>query len=259
MARLITILGFGYSGVALARQLHESGEAVVATVRDPSKLSPGATGVDIARFDLDRPETWRNLPACDGAVWTLPAAPRERVGAFWPLLTSLARTVVVIGTTSSYLATEEGAETDERAPLDRSQPRVEGEEYLKSEGATILRSAGIYGPGRNPLDWLRRGIVASESKLVNLVHVEDLAVSILSALEGRGRGEDFIVSDGTPRAWGEIARWALEKGYIDTVRWSGAPGPLSRRLSNRKLLGVLSPSLRHTDLYREIELLEAPA
>ena len=73
---------------------------------------------------------------------------------------------------------------DESAPIDLTKPRVQGEEYLRNEhGAIVLRVAGIYGPGRNPLDWIRQGRVGPSRKYVNLIHVEDLAAICLAALE----------------------------------------------------------------------------
>jgi len=258
MSRLVVILGYGYTGNVLARLIRQSGDVVVATTRNQPPFPAGAGAVPLIQFDLNRPESWQNLPTCDGIVWTFPAAPLAQVRSLWSKVSPLTRSLVVIGTTSSYMATREGAETDEQAPLDRSNPRVEGEEFLRAEGSTVLRSAGIYGQGRNPLDWLRRGSLPGPEKIVNLVHVEDLAISILAALEGRGRGEDFIVSDGSPKPWGEIARWAVARGYVPDVRWSGVPAAASRRLSNRKLLTTLSPELRHTDLFQELDTLERP-
>ena len=39
-----------------------------------------------------------------------------------------------------------------------TSPAFQGEEYLRTHhGAIILRVAGIYGPHRNPVDWIRRG------------------------------------------------------------------------------------------------------
>lgn len=259
MSRLFVILGYGYTGNVLARLIRESGDSVVATTRNTPSLTASDGTLPLVQFDLSRPETWQNIPKCDGIVWTFPAAPLEQVRSLWDRLSELTGSLVVIGTTSSYTATVEGAETDERAPLDYSKARVEAEEFLRAEGSTVLRSAGIYGRGRNPLDWLRRGSIPGAEKIVNLVHVEDLAISILAALEGKGRGEDFIVSDGSPRPWGDIARWAVARGYVRDVRWSGNPAPASRRLSNLKLLTTLSPRLRHTELFRELDMLERPA
>ena len=145
------------------------------------------------------------------------------------------------------------------------QGRVQGEEVLMEEGAVVLRSAGIYGPplgqlnARNPLDWLRAGMIASPESYLNLIHVKDLARTIVTALESEVSGDHFIVSDGTPRRWKEIEAWAVERGFVQAIRYSGLPprGP-SRRLSNHKLLFGLAPKLQNTDLYAELAVLENP-
>ena len=134
-----------------------------------------------------------------------------------------------------------------------------------AHGAVILRSAGIYGPrlgelnARNPLDWLRAGMIASPESYLNLIHVRDLARTIITALESEVSGDHFIVSDGTPRRWKEIEAWAAERGFVHAIRYTGfSPRGPSRRLSNRKLLFGLAPELQNTDLYAELAVLENP-
>lgn len=164
-----------------------------------------------------------------------------------------------MGTTSSYLQQGEGDIVSEVAPLDLESPRVKGEALLQKAGALVLRSAGIYGPGRNPLDWLRSGRISSGAGFVNLVHADDLAAAIATGLESSIRSEDFIITDGTPMQWGTIAAWAVKMKYLTDVPWSGSAGRLSRRLSNAKMVSLLNPSLTHTDLFGELEHLEGGA
>jgi nucleoside-diphosphate-sugar epimerase len=134
---------------------------------------------------------------------------------------------------------------------------VQGEEYLRNKlGAIVLRVAGIYGPGRNPLDWIKSGRVGPSRKYVNLIHVEDLAAICLLALDKGTPGETYNVSDGTPRTWKDICETARERwGVIATVvkedRLSG------KRISNAKLRAGLSYTLRHPDLYDALALIES--
>jgi nucleoside-diphosphate-sugar epimerase len=92
---------------------------------------------------------------------------------------------------------------------------------------------------------------------VNLVHVSDLAAAILAALESTAMGQQYIVSDGIPRRWKEIADWSVTRGFLREYTFSGRAGRPSRQLSNQRLLTELKPSFRHTDLFREIEALES--
>src|SRR5207253_2337099 len=124
---------------------------------------------------------------------------------------------------------------DESAPIDLTKSRVQGEEYLrKYHGAIVLRVAGIYGPGRNPLDWIRQGRIGPSRKYVNLIHVEDLAAICLTAIEKGKPGEGYNVSDGMPYLWSEICavaqqRWAVAATRVREDRSSG------KRISNAKL------------------------
>ena len=65
----------------------------------------------------------------------------------------------------------------------------------------ILRVAGIYGPGKLPLERLRKGLPLvrkEESPWTNRIHIDDLVQACVAAGE-RGRdGEVYNVSDGSP-------------------------------------------------------------
>ncbi|MEO5956897.1 MAG: hypothetical protein ABIR36_14575, partial [Nitrospiraceae bacterium] len=146
---------------------------------------------------------------------------------------------------------------DEAAPIDLSKPRVQGEEFLREKhGAIVLRVAGIYGPGRNPLNWIQQGRVGPSRKYVNLIHVEDLAAICLLALDKGRPGETYNVSDGQPHTWSEICATAQQ-------RWDMTETPTKedhstgKRISNAKLLAELGYALRHPDLYKALSSIES--
>ena len=118
----------------------------------------------------------------------------------------------------------------------------------------MLRVAGIYGPGRNPLDWIRAGRVRSSRKYVNLVHVQDLARICLATLAHGKAGEVYNVSDATPRTWREICHTARERWAVSSVpeKEDAAPG---KRIATRKLIDELGIAILHSDLYSEIGVL----
>ena len=257
----VTLLGTGYTGEALVPLL-EARSVTVATTRRPGSLTDPPSHRTIP-FDLSDFSTWANLPRSNAVVWIFPAEPADLIRHFVTEQGGRLGRMVALGTTSSYRAGEQDALVSEDSDLDEHQPRVQGEQILMEHGAVILRSAGIYGPSlgllkaRHPLDWLRAGRIASGESYVNLIHVDDLARSIVAALQEQVTGDHFIVSDGTPRRWREIEAWAGARGLLGEVRYrGGSPPRLSRRLSNEKLLRVLRPELRHTELYEELLTLE---
>ena len=114
--------------------------------------------------------------------------------------------------------------------------------------------AGIYGPGRNPLDWIRQGRVGPSRKYVNLIHVEDLAGICLAVIEKGKPGEAYNVSDGTPRTWNEICATSQQRWGVTTAaaHKDSAPG---KRISNAKLRAELDYRFQHPDLYTALQAL----
>lgn len=260
----LVILGSGYTARVVLPLAERRYTRVLATSRNPddhlASLSPHCR----VRFDLSDRTTWLNIPPDGDLLWCFPAEPLELVQDFAKGLNVLARRLVVLGSTSSYRAgdmeTDPPSWTDETAPIDLSKSRVQGEEYLReNHGAVVLRVAGIYGPGRNPLDWIKNGRVGRSRKYVNLIHVEDLAEICLTALERGLSGEAYNVSDGTPRTWKDICRMAQDRwGIQPSVDIDDAS--TGKRIANGKLLSLLSSaqkSLAHVDLYRSLEQLHS--
>lgn len=257
--RSVIILGSGYTGRHLCEHLTRRGMSFLATSRTPdahlSHLPPACR----VEFDLTRPSTWNQLPEDASIIWCFPAMPLESVQTFAQQASMKNRRLVVLGSTSAYdLAASQGERSsnphvDEAWPLKQSAPRVQGEEYLRlHHGAIVLRVAGIYGPGRHVLDWIRQGRVTPSRRYVNLVHVEDLAGICLTALE-RGRpGEAYNVSDGTPRRWSEICEEAHRRWGIP-LPTAGPDSRSGKRISTGKLLTDLQYAFRHSDLYTALE------
>ena len=255
---VLVILGTGYTGRVLFRQARAEGRIVFAASRTPETNLKDIPPEQRLRFDLDHAETWDALPAQADVVWTFPAVPPDTVGTFGEQVAPRLRRLVVLGATSAYDGSPQAVRdepVDETAPVDRTIARVQGEESLRERsGAIVLRVAGIYGPGRNPLDWIRQGRVGYSHRYVNLIHVEDLAAIILRISEDGVPGDIYNVSDGTPRRWSEIMDAAA-------ARWgTGKPLPADptagKRISNRKLLAELGYTLRYPDLYKALEELE---
>jgi hypothetical protein len=238
------------------------GRTVHATSRNPPNNLAGISSEQRLMFDLEQPSTWLNIPVCADLIWCFPATPLGQVQAFARMLDAPPRRIVVLGSTSAYDAPSQSTEyppswIDESAPINLTKPRVQGEEFLRTNcGAIVLRVAGIYGPGRNPLDWIRQGRVGPSRKYVNLVHAEDLAAICLLALEHGKPGGAYNVSDGQPHTWNEICvaaqqRWAVTAGAAIEDR---SPG---KRISIAKLRADLGYALRHPDLYEALALIES--
>jgi len=260
MSKTVVILGSGYTGRCVATALADSGRPYLATSRDPDRHLAHLPDNHRIWFDLTRSDTWANIPQDVDLLWCFPATPLELVRRFAATAGMSSRRVVVLGSTSAYDVVESQSypppRIDETAPIDPAKPRVQGEEFLRINcGAIVLRVAGIYGPGRNPLDWIRSGRVGPSRKYVNLIHVEDLAAITLAALERGRSGEVYNVSDGTPRTWEEVCRKAHERWRVISLPRTLADDS-GKRVDTGKLLKELHPPLLHPDLYRALKQLE---
>lgn len=256
----LVILGSGYSGrflVPLALRQHKR---VFATSRNPDRHLSTLPPDRRIHFDLERPATWTNIPDTADLIWCFPAAPVGQVQAFSKQLGAPPRRIVVLGSTSAYDVGDSReyppSWIEETAPIDLSRPRVQGEEFLRNEcGAIVLRVAGIYGPGRNPLDWIRQGRIGPSVKYVNLIHVEDLASICLAALERGKPGEIYNVSDGVPHTWNEICATAQERWGVTAPTMKEAQSS-GKRISNRKARVQLGYEFLRSDLYAALDQIE---
>jgi nucleoside-diphosphate-sugar epimerase len=259
----LLILGTGYSGRRLYAAAKTCGALVSATSRSPGRNLSHIPADDRIIFDLTRPETWAALPTDCDIIWCFPAHPIELVREFVESRHRTIRRLLVLGSTSAYVDSNPSHTypppwVDESAPIDATRPRVMGEEYLRrSWGAAVLRVAGIYGPDRNPLDWIRQHRVASSPRYVNLIHVEDLVAICLELCRRSPPGEVYNVSDGVPRTWQAIcdmahAHWGIHPSIEDHR------GGVGKRIDTTKLRGSIEYSLKYPDLYAALQSLEPP-
>ncbi|HET6378792.1 MAG TPA: SDR family oxidoreductase [Methylocella sp.] len=133
----------------------------------------------------------------------------------------------------------------------------------------ILRLAGIYGPGRNPLISLKAGTarrIVKPGQVFNRIHVEDVSRAIAAAFAYEGESGIFNVSDGCPAPPQDVTAFAaglmgIEPPPEQDLDSAGLP-PLarsfyseSRRVSNRKLKEMLGVTLAYPDYKAGIKAL----
>ena len=251
----LVILGAGYTSRFLYPLAKAHGWNTLATSRKPTHHLSHVHGDDRLEFDLMNEQTWSNIPIQSHLIWCFPAIPGKIAVRFIEHQGHHDRRIIILGSTSAY-GRSHASPVDENTPLDLTLPRVQSEEHLRQTyGAIILRLAGLYGPGRHVLDWMRKGKVNNTNKYVNLIHIEDVAAICLLALEKAEVGEDYVVSDGIPRQWSEIFSVA-EK------RWNMASPPLSqlrhlgKRLHVEKMQNAFRYSFRYPALYEALDGIE---
>lgn len=263
MHHALVILGSGYTAKFLLPHALRRYTQVFATSRDPDRHLTHLRLDQRIRFDLTRPETWEAIPRSADILWCFPAVPTQLVQQFADTTSLRTRRLVVLGSTSAYdhYASSENPPPwiDETTPIDLTKPRVQGEELLRtSYGAIILRIAGIYGQGRNPIDWVRTGRVTRSPKYVNLIHVEDLVSACLAALRHADAGEIYNVSDGYPRTWLEICMKIEQRWGIPSTD-SQVTDSVGKQVTNTRMCELLksdNTGLRYTDLFEALEWIQ---
>lgn len=205
-------------------------------------------------FDLTQAETWSHVPDPAHLIWCFPAIQLDLVQQFLTTRLKQPSRLLIIGSTSAYIP--DGRPITEETPL-KHLPRVQTEEYLRTTyGATIVRFAGLYGPGRHVLDWIRKGRILNTQTWVNLLHVEDAAAICLQALEHAPDGSTYLASDGYPRTWDEICSMASSKWGV-RIPPSTSPQHTGKQISIHKLRTELNYEFRFPDLYQALDQIEA--
>lgn len=263
------IVGCGYLGERLASRWLAAGSRVWGLVRTPSRLARlSEAGVEPIVADVAAPLPLPALPEVDTVVWavgfdrTAGRSYREvHVDGLRRLLDAITGNPRLIFVSSTGVwGRVDGQRVDEATPPhpDREAGRVllEAEALLgghpKGPG-TVLRLAGIYGPGRLPrIDDLRAGrpLEADPDSWLNLIHVDDAAAVVMAVADHAGPGPLYVVSDGRP-----VRRRDFYARLADLV---GSPPPNwippaadarggDKRVDPRRLFAEIGPAFSHPD------------
>lgn len=205
MKTLLT-LGHGYSAQALARCLLPLGWQVTGTTRDADHARTMARdGVTPILLPTDIG------PAVAVASHILiSAAPDEGddpfLRDFGPVLCAAKPEWVGYLSTTSVYGDRAGGWVDEDSELrpvterGRERVRAEGEWLASGLPVHVFRLAGIYGPGRGPLEKARRGgpAVVKPGQVFGRIHVDDIAQVLLASIRQPNPGRIYNVCDDEP-------------------------------------------------------------
>ncbi|PLX92618.1 MAG: NAD(P)-dependent oxidoreductase [Desulfuromonas sp.] len=287
----VLIIGCGDVGLRLARQLLASGRPVSALARSAERAQElREAGLQVVEGDLDAGDhPIEGLPSAGATVYYLAPPPgggtvdtrlRVFLGSIEP--GNEPAKVIYMSTTGVY-GDCGGALIDETAEAKpttaRGQRRLDAENLLRQWGnlrkvaVVVLRVAGIYGPGKLPLNRLQEGqpvIDDPEAPQTNRIHVDDLVQVCLAAEEKGEDGDLFNVCDdegGTMSAYFDAVADAFSlprpaRIPMDQARQILSPLMISyfsesRRLDNRRMHERLRVSLRYPRLAEGLAALVA--
>lgn len=286
----VFIVGCGQIGGLVARRWKARGARVSALARSANSATRlREMGVRPVAGDLDRPECLHGLPLSGALIYYFAPPPARGqqdtyMRAFTAALTDepLPTRVVYISTSGVY-GDARGEWVDEQTPpnpgTDRARRRLDAETTLRQWGinhnvpVVILRVGGIYGPGRLPVERLKKGLPVlreEESLYTNRIHSEDLADICVAAAE-RGRPDAvYNVSDGQNGTMTEYFNAVADKlglprpptVSMEEARRVMSPAMLSyltesRRMENRRMVEELAVTLRYPDLEAGLGAIDA--
>lgn len=275
----VLIVGCGYIGHLLAE--HMAKHPVIGLVRSSSSCQRlEEAGIEVFQHDLDQFSTGRRLPSAGREIYYLAPPPGwgatdTRLREFCSLMTrtGLPKKLLYISTSAVY-GDSQGAWIDETAPLQpaasRGQRRLHAEQTVREWSqmnrvpVVILRVAGIYGPGKLPLERLKKRLPvlrSEESPYSNRIHASDLVTICQLAMQKGRSGEAYNVTDGHPTTMCDYFQQIASRldmsplpeiGRVEAEQVLSA-GMLSflaesKRLINQKMLTELGVTLRYPDL-----------
>jgi nucleoside-diphosphate-sugar epimerase len=241
------IVGCGYVGERLASALPGTVAALTASPGRAAKLRE--SGLEALACDLDALPPGVSLPVdtLDSVLVYLAPPPGDgrtdsRLRRALAALAGKPSRIVYMSTTGVY-GDAAGATVDETRPprptTDRARARLDAEtalrQFCEKRGIdwVVLRVPGIYGPGRLPVERLRRGdpvIVEEQAGPGNRIHVDDLVrVCVAAATLPAAANRLYNVGDGNH---------ASSSAYFRIVaRLAGLPEPpvVSRDEAARRL------------------------
>lgn len=253
MTDSVAILGCGYVGLELGRQLRDAGWDVVGVRRSDDGLAAvEAAGLSPVRADVTDRSSLQSVPDVDAVVFTVSAGGRSPEAYRYAYVEGLRTTIdafaaresppdrLVYTSSTGVYGDHDGAWVDEETPPDPNTER--GEVLLEAESVAletsaaagidgiVVRFAGLYGPGRYRLDrYLERPVTEG---YLNLIHRDDAAGVIRFLLdEDVGRGETVLAVDDEP-----VSRWTLSDWLADYFEVERPPKQtVAERLANEDL------------------------
>jgi len=252
----VVILGCGYVGLELGRQLRDAGHEAVGVRRSREGVDAVEdAGVEAVRADVTDPDALAGVPDADALVFAASTGGRGADAARETYVEGL-RTVIdhfaarddppdrLVYTSSTGVYGDHGGDwVDEETPLDPTTEktrvlaeaeRVAREARERGIRGAVARFAGLYGPGRYRLERYLEGPVTEG--YLNMVHRDDAAGAVRFLLEAADDERLVLVVDDEP-----VDKWAFADWLADQC---GVERPPKRTKEERLQEGDLSEAAR---------------
>jgi len=258
MPSRILIVGCGYTGLPLALQLQRAGHPITAWVHSETSaaaLAPNGFHRVIAGNVAD-PIVWQSVDQKFDTVIHIASSGKGGEDAYREIFVRGITEInahqpqarrLFISSTSVYAQIQGEIVTEESS----AEPTVatgkllrEAEQLAQNAGGIVLRSSGIYGPGRGVLfEKFRRSEAVIEgdgARWLNMIHRDDLVAAIAHLIEKGEPGQIYNVTDNEPVTLLDFYTWCaafLQKPFPPhgEANPNRKRGLTSKQVSNAKL------------------------
>lgn len=257
MTSHVLMAGCGDLGSATGLRLLRRGWTVTGLRRRPSASSALAT----LQLDLADPADTL-LPTADAVVVSLTADGRTAAdyeSTYRQGLRGLRRALgdqqprLVFVSSTSVIGPYHGQRVTEDTPpapaTETAEVLLAAEEDARDlfEHVTVIRPAGIYGPGRTrTIERIRRGDPVDHMLMTNRIHRDDLAEILVTLVASMDPPELLHATDGTPVRQAELATFIAQRLGVPTPPDSGDGTPRGKTIDASALRNLSkSPPLRY--------------
>ncbi|WP_244939853.1 hypothetical protein [Leptospira adleri] len=255
--RNVSVFGLGYTGKRIAEKLQALPEISLRSFSAKTRI------LGTENFDFSDPDSLEEFSKkvspkeMELGIVTFPIQKLRDPNRFLEVLFLSVQNLILLGTTSIY---RRDPDIVESTPLQKDHDRFSLEEEWLRRGGMILRLCGIYGPGRNPADWARKGLVKKNSRQLNLIHGDDVASTLVRLTQLiRKKGFDSLpkvlnLSDNQWHTWKEIFSFLEEHDKI--LKSEIVESEREDSFIDSGLIRSLLPDLQTKDFWTELENLE---
>jgi nucleoside-diphosphate-sugar epimerase len=274
----VLVIGPGYVGSHLARELKRSGHQVAALGRTSmARQDLRDAGIQALNADITKPASLEKVPSQWDWVVNCVSSSRGTMEEYravylegmrnllgWLTKSPLQKFVYtsstgVYGQNDGSVVTETSSaipESETGSVLIESENRLLAAARQQNFPSIILRVSGIYGPNRGY--WLKQfqsgeaRLDGTGQRILNMVHRDDVVGAIIAALERGESGQVYNVTDDESVAQIDLFKWLSEKlgkpmpaaaepGATSSRKRSGT----SKRVSNTRLKTELGYRLKY--------------
>ena len=241
-AETLFCFGFGYTAKALSNTIRLKGWSVRGTTR--RKIKQDVSSDEMFFFDRNKPLSNPDK-ALKGMTHLLISIPPDSIGD--PVIDhhkidlvsqmENLRWVGYLSTTGVY-GDQGGGYVDENTERNPKSIRSQRRAYIEDEWyglwkhnrlpVHLFRLSGIYGPGRNTFEVLKKGLkeqVMKQGQVFNRIHIQDIVNTLLASMNQPNPGGIYNLSDDEPASTQEVIAYAcnlLGKEIPPTVPYEKA-------------------------------------